>query len=273
MLDPGMCLQENLSGEMGRLAWRFFNVLTRADRVIPLLTIWVALPWFIKSIRRKRLMSGVGVGLLALYLVIISPMALAVGSRLLTVPLPSDQGEKVDAIVILGRGPAFRPQRVQVAAKLWAEGRSPLIFASGRGDAIELGEMLQAAGVPGTAIDGEPCSRTTEENAQFTAALLQPRGVKNIVLVTDPPHLLRSSLTFQSLGFEVTPHASPMPPYLVGKRKAFLVFREYLGLASYGLLGRFLPRESTDTVATAPQQTVPAVSEESPPPFDQLNQG
>jgi len=55
--------------------------------------------------------------------------------------------------------------------------------------------------------------------------------------------MLRSLLTFRSLGFDVIPHANPLPPTLDGKKTGSLVFREYVGLISYGLWGRFLPRE------------------------------
>jgi uncharacterized SAM-binding protein YcdF (DUF218 family) len=63
--------------------------------------------------------------------------------------------------------------------------------------------------------------------------------------------MLRSKLTFESLGFEVIPYLTPLPKQLDLKKKAFLVFREYLGLISYGLQGRFMPRETPgiETVA------------------------
>jgi uncharacterized SAM-binding protein YcdF (DUF218 family) len=157
--------------------------------------------------------------------------------------IPADQGELADAIVILGRGGEFRPSRVQIAADLWRQGRAPLVFSSGRGDAMELNQMLEVAGVPAQAINGEPCSHTTDENAEFTAALLQPQGVKRVILVTDLPHMPRSLLTFRSFGFEVIPHPSPVPPSLNPKRQKRLVLYEWSGLVGYGLLGRYFSRE------------------------------
>jgi len=65
------------------------------------------------------------------------------------------------------------------------------------------------------------------------------QGVKRILLITDPYHMLRSLLTFRHLGFKVIPHFSPIPPDLSPKDKALMVFYEYLALVSYGLKGRF----------------------------------
>ena len=126
--------------------------------------------------------------------------------------LPRDSGTTADAIVILGRGDNLRATRINVAAELWRQGRAPQIFASGRGDGRQMVKKLKKVGIPVETLDDENCSQTTAENADFTAALLQPRGIESIILVTDPPHMLRSLLTFRSAGFRVTPHPSPLPP-------------------------------------------------------------
>ncbi len=112
--------------------------------------------------------------------------------------------------------------------------------------------MLEAAGVTGEAIAGEPCSATTNENALFTAALLQPQSIKQLILVTDPPHMARSQLTFRSLGFEVIPHPSPVPSSLNFKQRQFIVIREWAGLITYGVLGRYFAR-SADAPAFSAQ--------------------
>ena len=138
----------------------------------------------------------------------------------------------------MGRGSELRQQRVETATQLWQAQRVPFLFGSGRGDSSEIAQLLQQRSIPSEAIGSESCSRTTEENARFTAELLQPEGVQRIVLVTDPPHMLRSFLTVRSLGFEVIPHLTPLPARFPPQRQAFLLAREYAGLASYGLLTR-----------------------------------
>jgi uncharacterized SAM-binding protein YcdF (DUF218 family) len=188
--------------------------------------------------------SGIGVMLLGLYFASASPLAIALGQQALTQFVPPDQGQPADAIVVLGRGSEMRRDRADIAADLWRQGRAPLIFASGVHDAPAMVSYLkQAQGLPTDAVDGEPCSRTTDENALFTAERLRPNAVKRIILVTDPPHMLRSRLTFQSLGYEVIPHYSPLSPKLNGRTASLLVFREYVGLAAYGAMGRLTSRE------------------------------
>lgn len=250
MLNPALC-DSRTAKHWATLTWRIFNSLTNPSFVLPILFSIILLPWLVRPLRQKRQLSGLGIALLLSYGLLCSPFGIMMGNQILVGALPKDVGQPADAIVVLGRGREARLMRTQVAAELWQAKRAPLIFASGWGDAPPIAKLLNQKGLPPQAIDGEPCSRTTEENARFTAAILQPQGVKKILLVTDPPHMLRSLLTFRSLGFEVIPHPSPRPPQLNARKEAFLIVREYLGLVSYGVLGRFFPREAppADTVA------------------------
>jgi uncharacterized SAM-binding protein YcdF (DUF218 family) len=216
-------------------------LMTPSVVVIPLLVL-VFLPWIIPRFRWKRFWSGLGSILLVLYFSATFPLTIAVANKGLVAFVPPDPGTTADAIVVLGRGELFRKSRVEVAAELWKAHRAPLIFASGAGDGSEIVHALEAQGIPTEALDEEHCSQTTKENALFTASELQPKGVKKILLVTDPPHMLRSLLTFRNVGFEVTPHTSPIPEGLPSSRTAVLLFYEYMGLVSYGLQGRFLPQ-------------------------------
>ncbi len=248
ILDSAICRTTTASGRWATFSWGLFawlfNLLIHPALLLPLLLSLILLPWFIRAIPRKPQISGLGCLLLLLYGLTCSDFGMRLGSRILVTLLPADSGQPADAIVVLGRGPDLRPERVNMAAQLWQAQRAPTVFASGRGDAQQIGDLLAQAGVAPEAIKGEPCSRTTEENAQFTAALLQPQGVRTILLVSDPPHMLRSWLTFRSFGFKVIPHPNPLPTRLSPRREAFLLVREYMGLASYGALGRFLPREA-----------------------------
>jgi|GEM_PF-153642 len=271
MLNPSLCVNTPLTSFWTKLSWQLFNWLITPSLVLPPLIILIVLPWAFRRWRWRRQISGLGAALLVMYLLTLSPTMMKISGRALVSVLPSDSGVPADAIVVLGRGADLRPQRVNSSAQLWKEHRAPLIFASGWGDAEEIASMLQQQGIPDTAIDGEPCSRTTEENARFTAAILQPRNVHRILLVTDPPHMLRSLLTFRSLGFAVIPHPNPLPDRLNFRKKAYLVFREYLGIVGYGLRGRFLPREpsAADISPTATEPSIKTVftgPSESPKP-------
>ncbi len=252
MLNVTTCNPNTIVGSWAGFSWQMFGILSNTVVMIPILLSIIGVPWITKiRLRWKRRTSGLGVLLLLAYLLILSPISIRLEEQLLVKLLPIDNGTKADAIVVLGRGQELRAERVAVAKQLWQAGRAPSIFASGAGDAIEIDELLREQGIPERAVDGEPCSRTTEENARFTSALLKPRKVEKILLVTDPPHMLRSKLTFESLGFQVIPYVNPLPMHLDSKKKAFLVFREYLGIIGYGLQGRFLPRETPgiETVA------------------------
>ncbi len=240
MLDPALCAQPTSQW----LVWKTVVgtwLATPTLVVLPLAAL-ILLPWIIPRLPWKRQLSGLGAVLLLVYYIASLPLTIAVANKGLVAFLPMDHGVDADAIVVLGRGEGFRNSRVEVAAELWKAHRAPLIFASGVGDAPPILQQLEAAGIPHGALSDESCSRTTEENALYTAKLLQPQGVKRIVLVTDPPHMLRSLLTFRSLGFTVIPHASPLPSDLGQGQKAMIVFYEYMGLVSYGLRGHFLPQ-------------------------------
>jgi uncharacterized SAM-binding protein YcdF (DUF218 family) len=208
--------------------------------ILPLL-ILIGLPYLLRSRRWQRQLSLPAVIVLLIYSVTISPPAVALALQGLTTFVPEDSGTIADAIVVLGRSPLVK-DRVQVTAELWQAQRAPRIFSSGKGDAPNLIQELKKKGIPSQALKGEDCSRTTAENAEFTAATLWPEGVRRILLVTDEPHMLRSLLTFRSLGFIVTPHLAPLPPRLSSAQKSSLVMREYLALISYYFLGRFEPK-------------------------------
>ena len=198
----------------------------------------------ISSRRRKDLLTRVAI-LLMVYAAT-SGLIVALATQVLVFSLPADSGATVDTIVVLGRGKVLRNRRVETAAQLWQAKRAPLIFASGMSDAPQVIELLETRGIPRQLLSGESCSQNTEENVLFTAAVLHPQGLRQILLITDPPHMLRSYLTFRSFGFTVIPHTSPLPPDLTSAQETFVMFREYLGIVSYAFLGRFQQRPESE---------------------------
>ena len=92
----------------------------------------------------------------------------------------------------------------------------------------------------------EDQSGTTWENAQRSRALLAPRGIDHVLLVTHAFHMPRAVLAFEHAGFTVTPaptvlrrHPLPPPPDHLPSARALqqsaLALHEWLGLAWYGL--------------------------------------
>ncbi len=96
----------------------------------------------------------------------------------------------------------------------------------------------------------EERSRTTWENAQESAAMLQPEGVRRVVLVTQAWHMPRSRWSFEQAGFEVVaapvgfigvPNDRPLGGWLP-EGKAFwqstLLLNEVIGSLAYPLAYR-----------------------------------
>ena len=128
-----------------------------------------------------------------------------------------------DAIVVLGGGimPALPPRRAPElsdagdraleAARLWREGRAPLVLACGGSldgtppEASDLATLLRFLGVAPEAILEDARSRTTRENAVEARRLLDPLAARRILLVTSALHMPRAAALFRGQGFEVVP--------------------------------------------------------------------
>jgi uncharacterized SAM-binding protein YcdF (DUF218 family) len=187
--------------------------------------------WLRQKRRRQLWQLGIGTVLLILVTAFAEP-GLMLG-------VPQDPGSTADAIVILGRGDTLNGNRAILAAQLWRQQRAPLIFNSGVYDSPRLQKWLLARGLPSSALDGENCSLTTPENAQFSAAILQARGARKIILITDGPHSWRSRLEYEYQGFEVISAPIPLPHTFTGLDRAFLIAREYFFLLTTSIGHRF----------------------------------
>lgn len=140
--------------------------------------------------------------------------------------LPADDIPHAEAIVLLGGGtlPAEPPRatveltsagdRALYAAELYQQGKADRILVSGgriewlsgqTSPAEEMAYILGLFQVPSEAILIEPDSRNTYENALYSQKILEPMGIKRIILVTSAAHMPRSVAIFKRLGFEVIP--------------------------------------------------------------------
>lgn len=134
-------------------------------------------------------------------------------ARLLELPLVVREPLRpLDAIVVLGAplgpGDTLTPalaERVDAAVALHRAGGAPRIVATGgitrgarRAEADVIAEALRARGIAEVIV--ERASRTTAENARFTAALL-PAGCA-VWLVTQPFHGRRAARLFRAAGFD-----------------------------------------------------------------------
>lgn len=217
--------------------------------LIQLAFLWII--WLV-SPRRWRRLLGILFSLIAIGLISLSSWGIQLALWGLTVGLPADGGETADVIVVLGRGEAFRDLRTGVAQELWQVQRAPQIFASGMMDARLIVQHLKELGVPAQHLSGEECSQSTQENALYTAALLQSQA-QHVLLVTDAPHMLRSLLIFRRSGFRVTPHVVSSPAQFSPLERQHLLLREYLALTQYALTRNLVSPMPKDLIAVPPE--------------------
>jgi uncharacterized SAM-binding protein YcdF (DUF218 family) len=122
-------------------------------------------------------------------------------------------------------------RRLDRGIGLYREGTAPLLLLSGAGagpvpEAEIMQQIALSRGVPETALLVEPRSDNTVENAREAARLLRPRGVREVVLVSDRSHLPRAALLFRLAGLRVAGRAGVRPQSML--REAGGAIRECL---------------------------------------------
>lgn len=192
---------------------------------------------------------------LILLLVVVGTLPAVV--RLMLPPIPGMRpGGPAQAVVVLGagrtrRGETFRVpprglRRAEAGLAVAEAERLPLLLSGGRAN----GEGPSEAALMAEALrhrwrDAVPWleenSRTTWENARFSAALLKDHGIRRVVLVTDAAHLCRAALSFRAQGIEIEPHATsplPSPGWMPSAEALALlpeIYYEWLALLIYKL--------------------------------------
>lgn len=140
--------------------------------------------------------------------------------------VPTAELPKTEAIVVLGGG--IRPQTsprpwVEVAeagdrpiygARLYQQGKAPWVILSGgriewqgggSPESADMAKIVEALGVPPSAILQDPTSQTTYENAVNVKKILAERQFKRVLLVTSAAHMPRSILIFKKQGIDAIP--------------------------------------------------------------------
>jgi len=135
----------------------------------------------------------------------------------------TDRTEEADIIIVLGAGlrrdgrPAWAlTRRSEMGAQLWHEGVASKILCTGaqadgypRSEASACREILLSEGVPDSAILLEEQSRSTEENAIYSAEIMDTYGFSTAVLVSDSYHMLRAEWIFRDN--DIIAYTSPIP--------------------------------------------------------------
>jgi uncharacterized SAM-binding protein YcdF (DUF218 family) len=131
-----------------------------------------------------------------------------------------DMARPASAIVVMGAAqyvghpsPVLRA-RVEHALDLWRRGLAPkMIFTGGFGDRDTTSEAAVAEryaiehGVPSSATMIENTGRSTAESLQQVASLMDAMPTREVILVSDPFHMLRLSILARRFG--LVPYTSP----------------------------------------------------------------
>ncbi|MDD2055267.1 YdcF family protein [Pseudomonas putida] len=191
-----------------------------------ILLLLLALGWWLRNRRPRLARLCFGLGFVGFWLMSL-PIAVQTlaGALERDPPLPIADwralARDADAIVVLGAGrergdPAWgsdQPtglalERERYAARLAKASGLPVLTTGGLhfglppSEAAVMAQSLQDDfGVTVRWQEGQ--SRTTWENALFTAQILQPQGIKRVVVVTQAWHMPRSRWSFEQAGFEV----------------------------------------------------------------------
>ncbi len=141
--------------------------------------------------------------------------------------IPAAELPKAPAIVVLGGGvlPKNPPRpwvevaqegdRVLYGAKLYREGKAPTIILSGGridwknggpSESQDMAEIVEAMGVPKSAILQDPTSLNTYENAVNVKKILDTKNIeRRVLLVTSALHMPRSIAIFKRQGIDAIP--------------------------------------------------------------------
>jgi uncharacterized SAM-binding protein YcdF (DUF218 family) len=133
-----------------------------------------------------------------------------------------------------------------------------IVFSGGSGNLIQnsvpeaplAGQLLQRFGIAPDHVTLESRSRTTDEKAAFTCALVTPKQGERWLLVTSAFHMPRAIAAFRAAGLDVEAYpvdwrtrgwrdaAQPFDKLSSGLARTDVAVHEWIGLIAYRLSGR-----------------------------------
>jgi uncharacterized SAM-binding protein YcdF (DUF218 family) len=153
-------------------------------------------------------------------------------------------GARITEAVILAK-------RYPQALIVYTGGTASLVPGAPSTEAVRARDLMAEMGVAPGRITIETKSRTTYENARFTAVIVHPNPSQRWVIVTSAFHMPRAMGVFEKAGFR--PIAYPVAFYTLGRwpgdlrlifdparslRVFELAVHEWIGLAAYWASGR-----------------------------------
>lgn len=165
-----------------------------------------------------------------------------------------DEKQSADTAIILGAGtadgeisPVFR-ERIHHGIWLYQNGYvDTLIFTGGvgggnaRSDAWVAGQYAIERGVPEENILLEEKSTITQENIANAKKIMDEKGYRTAIIVSDPLHMKRAMLMACDYGIEAYSSPTPTSRYISLKTKIPFLAREeffYIGYKVYRMVGR-----------------------------------
>ena len=153
--------------------------------------------------------------------------------------------ESADAALVLGAAawgnrpsPVYR-ERIAQAVTLYEEHRVRWIILTGGSPVPGYPSEAQVGrrfclshGIPDAALVVEEHSRTTWENLLDARAQMRPRGIRSVLLVSDPLHMKRAFDMARALGLDAQPVPTATSRFRSWQSRAFFLWREtwlYLG--------------------------------------------
>ena len=145
--------------------------------------------------------------------------------------------EPADVIVVLG---GDGPSRARRAAALYRGGAAPKVLVTGIDDCRSIRDYMVDGGVPADAIQIECASRSTWENAVFSAPLLAAMGARSAILVTSWFHTRRALAVFQQVLPEIEWMSAPVERgesyrHMIRNGGGLMVLAEYAKIGWYYL--------------------------------------
>ncbi|MCU1358950.1 MAG: hypothetical protein JWN99_239 [Ilumatobacteraceae bacterium] len=161
----------------------------------------------------------------------------------------SDHAGPADAIVVMGAAQydgtpsPLLQSRLDHVLELWSQGLAPFVVVTGGnqpGDRFTEASASKAylvdRGVPDDAILEESVGHSSYQSLQGVAALLEKRGLRHVLLVSDPFHSLRIELTADELGLDAAVSPTRTSP-VTGGQAVQREMKEAAGVAVGRIIG------------------------------------
>lgn len=220
--------------------------------------------YFLRRWARRTGTTVMLVAAITLYLLSTSFVATRLLSAVEAGIMSPDLSAKVDsdpqAIVILSAGFTYQTsnettvdqmtlERLRMGARLQRATGLPVLVTGGpsRRDPTAMADLMQQVLAQDFGVEPawvEQRSRTTNENAKYSAAILHPQNIRSVYVVSQAWHLRRALPAFEAAGFSATPGPSSFThpsqadinaflPSAKALQRSYFAVHETLGLAWY----------------------------------------